>query len=131
MPQNMEHRPPRELPPRMHPQDRIYISTRNRYPSASSSILLTSTIVDYATAMPVNLNPPFRGEHCGSLKRPLWLLEKRQAFNEGKISLEELTVAENEAIKAAVKMQTDVGIKAITDGELRRCVYVLLSIQSG
>lgn len=68
----------------------------------------------------VTLNPPFRGEHCGSLKRPLPLLEKRQLVKEGKLSQQELTAAEDEAIKAAVKMQTDVGIKSITDGEIRR-----------
>ncbi|EIM91548.1 UROD/MetE-like protein [Stereum hirsutum FP-91666 SS1] len=71
----------------------------------------------------VTLNPPFRGEHCGSLKRPLPLLEKRQLVKEGKLSQQELTAAEDEAIKAAVKMQMDVGIKAITDGEIRRAMF--------
>lgn len=47
-------------------------------------------------------------------------MEKRQLVKEGKLSQEELTAAEDEAIKAAVKMQQDVGIKAITDGEIRR-----------
>lgn len=50
------------------------------------------------------------------------MLEKRQLVKEGKLSQQELTAAEDEAIIAAVKMQTDVGIKAITDGEIRRYV---------
>lgn len=71
---------------------------------------------------PAIFNPPFRAEHCGSLKRPLSLLDKRQQVKEGKLSQRELSAAEDEAIKAAVKMQTEVGIKSITDGEIRRWV---------
>ncbi|CCM06588.1 uncharacterized protein FIBRA_08866 [Fibroporia radiculosa] len=69
------------------------------------------------------LHPPFRADHIGSLKRPLALLKKRKDFDEGRCSLEELTVVEDEAIRNAIQMQREVGIKAITDGEFRRHIF--------
>lgn len=64
-------------------------------------------------------SPPFRAEHLGSLLRPKDLLKERNAFEAGKITLEQLTPVEDEAIKATVKMQTDRGFHAISDGEYR------------
>jgi len=66
------------------------------------------------------LNPPFRAEHVGSLLRPLPLFEKRKLFEADKCSAEELKVIEDEAVKHVVKLQRDLGIKTITDGEQRR-----------
>lgn len=68
----------------------------------------------------LHLRPPFRAEHIGSLIRPTFLYEKRDLFTEKKCTLQELKVAEDEAIKQVVKLQQDIGIKTITDGELRR-----------
>lgn len=70
--------------------------------------------------MSLHINPPFRAEHLGSLKRPITLLEKRKALDDGKCTQEELRVVEDEAIKNIVQMQRDVGIKTISDGEFRR-----------
>lgn len=61
-------------------------------------------------------NPPFRAEHLGSLKRPQYLLDKR--YKEG-ASAEELRPLEDEAIKDIVKIQQDLGFRAISDGEYR------------
>ncbi|EIM83799.1 UROD/MetE-like protein [Stereum hirsutum FP-91666 SS1] len=69
------------------------------------------------------LNPPFRADHIGSLKRPAALLQKRAEFDAQKISQEELTKTEDEAINDIVKMQNEVGIKAVTDGEFRRHMF--------
>ncbi|KZT09085.1 UROD/MetE-like protein [Laetiporus sulphureus 93-53] len=74
------------------------------------------------TASP-RLNPPFRADHIGSLKRPVALLQKRKELDEGKCTQEELRVVEDEAIRSIIKMQGDVGIKAITDGEFRRHMF--------
>lgn len=68
----------------------------------------------------LHLNPPFRAEHVGSLLRPSKLLRKRRQFENKKCTLEELQAAEDEAIKYVVKLQQDVGMKTITDGEMRR-----------
>ena len=72
--------------------------------------------------MSLHLHPPYRAEHLGSLKRPVSLLEKRDAFDKKQVSAEELKEVEDEAIKAIVQMQREVGIKSITDGEFRRYV---------
>lgn len=67
--------------------------------------------------------PPFRAEHIGSLLRPPALLHAREAFAAGAIGRERLTAIENQAIRAVVKLQEDVGLKVVTDGEFRRGTY--------
>lgn len=64
--------------------------------------------------------PPFRADHIGSLKRPQYLLDKRDEYDDGKCTREELKEVEDRAIKEIVAMQQAVGILAITDGEFRR-----------
>ncbi|PCH41756.1 UROD/MetE-like protein [Wolfiporia cocos MD-104 SS10] len=69
------------------------------------------------------LSPPFRADHIGSLKRPAVLLKRRDEFDEGRCTREELASVEDEAIRAIVDMQRSAGIKAITDGEFRRHMF--------
>jgi 5-methyltetrahydropteroyltriglutamate--homocysteine methyltransferase len=69
------------------------------------------------------MNPPFRAEHIGSLLRPPALLRARKEFAEGCIDQARLTAIENEAIRAVVRLQEDVGLAVITDGEFRRGTY--------
>lgn len=61
--------------------------------------------------------PPFRAEHVGSLYRPAALYQARK--DNCKCS-SKLKFIENESIIKVVKMQKDLGIKTLTDGELRR-----------
>lgn len=68
-------------------------------------------------------NPPFRAEHLGSLLRPSKLLNKRHAIQQNKDTEEGLQILEDECINEAVKMQTDCGFRAITDGEYRRHMF--------
>ena len=63
---------------------------------------------------------PFRADHVGSLQRPAWLLDARTRFKKGEISAAELRAEEDKAIAGAVKMQEDIGLQSITDGEYRR-----------
>ena len=72
------------------------------------------------------LNPPFRADHIGSLKRPAKLLQKRKELDDGKTTQDELRVVEDEAIRNVIRMQREVGIKSITDGEFRRCADIPL-----
>ena len=72
------------------------------------------------------LFPPYRAEHIGSLKRPRELLDKRDLFEQGKVTGDELKPVEDKAITNIIQMQRQAGIKAITDGEFRR--YVSSSI---
>jgi 5-methyltetrahydropteroyltriglutamate--homocysteine methyltransferase len=67
--------------------------------------------------------PPFRAEHIGSLLRPPGLLAARQAAEAGRLSAEGLRAEEDAGIRAAVRLQEDVGLEAITDGEYRRGIY--------
>lgn len=64
--------------------------------------------------------PPFRADHVGSMLRPPKLREARAAWMEGKLPLEALRAAEDEAILDAVALQERAGMQAVTDGEFRR-----------
>jgi 5-methyltetrahydropteroyltriglutamate--homocysteine methyltransferase len=67
--------------------------------------------------------PPFRADHVGSLLRPPELLRTRQEFAAGNVTREQLRSVEDDAIRAAVKMQHDVGLQSATDGEFRRASW--------
>jgi 5-methyltetrahydropteroyltriglutamate--homocysteine methyltransferase len=65
-------------------------------------------------------SPPFRADHVGSLLRPPALKEAREAHQAGRISAAQLQEAADTAVREVVKLQEDVGLKGITDGEVRR-----------
>jgi 5-methyltetrahydropteroyltriglutamate--homocysteine methyltransferase len=64
--------------------------------------------------------PPFRADHVGSLLRPKELLRARDEHKRGRVGAAQLKVIEDDAIRAVVKMQEDIGLQGITDGEFRR-----------
>ncbi|OBZ65412.1 Uncharacterized protein YxjH [Grifola frondosa] len=70
-----------------------------------------------------HLNPPFRAEQIGSLKRPTVLLQKRKDREAGLCTAEDLRVVEDEAIQAVLQMQREVGMKSLSDGEFRRKIF--------
>ena len=63
---------------------------------------------------------PFRYDIVGSFLRPASLKAARKAFEEGTLSLEALSKAEDEAILDLVEKEKACGLKAVTDGEFRR-----------
>lgn len=65
-------------------------------------------------------NPPFRAEHIGSLLRPDSLLEMRQRHATAEIDKNELTQAEDAAIRDIVAIELKLGFRSISDGEYRR-----------
>lgn len=67
--------------------------------------------------------PPFRADHVGSLLRPPELLEAREKKQKGLISDIELRQIEDNCICDVVKMQEDIGLEGITDGEYRRSLW--------
>jgi 5-methyltetrahydropteroyltriglutamate--homocysteine methyltransferase len=69
--------------------------------------------------------PPFRADHVGSLLRPPRLLTARAEHREGRLSSQELTAIEDEAIREVVRQQEDIGLQAVTDGEFRRTLWHL------
>ncbi len=70
--------------------------------------------------MAVRTKPPFRADHVGSLLRPPDLLRAREDAATGRITPAELRTVEDGAIEDAVRMQEEVGLRGITDGEFRR-----------
>ncbi|WP_375389659.1 5-methyltetrahydropteroyltriglutamate--homocysteine S-methyltransferase [uncultured Amnibacterium sp.] len=63
---------------------------------------------------------PFRADHVGSLLRPQRVHDARAAFAESRLDAEGLTAIEDEAILEVVRAQEAAGLRAATDGELRR-----------
>jgi methionine synthase II (cobalamin-independent) len=66
--------------------------------------------------------PPFRAEHMGSLLRPQRLLDVREAMRQKNLTPEEagLPAVEEEAVGHVVKLQQELGFKAVTSGEYNR-----------
>ncbi len=73
--------------------------------------------------MSVRTTPPFRADHVGSLLRPRALLKAREDAARGAISPDELRAIEDDAIREAVRMQEDIGLRSVTDGEFRRASW--------
>jgi 5-methyltetrahydropteroyltriglutamate--homocysteine methyltransferase len=77
------------------------------------------------------MNPPFRADHVGSLRRPESLMKARERLlgphdldhNFGPHGNAELRKLEDEAIREVVKLQEDAGLRSITDGEFRRRIW--------
>jgi 5-methyltetrahydropteroyltriglutamate--homocysteine methyltransferase len=68
-------------------------------------------------------DPPFRAEHIGSLLRPPSLLAARREHRAGSLGAEELRAAEDAAIADVARLQAELGLGSITDGEFRRESY--------
>jgi 5-methyltetrahydropteroyltriglutamate--homocysteine methyltransferase len=64
--------------------------------------------------------PPFRADEVGSLLRPTSVKEARARFAAGRLHADELRTIEDAAIRAVVRKQEEIGLKAVTDGEFRR-----------
>jgi 5-methyltetrahydropteroyltriglutamate--homocysteine methyltransferase len=64
--------------------------------------------------------PPFRGDHVGSLLRPPELLRARAEHQAGRLSAAQMRAAEDAAICDAARMQAEIGLQGVTDGEFRR-----------
>ena len=73
--------------------------------------------------MSLRTSPPFRADHVGSLLRPPELHEAREAHAAGKLDDEGLKAAEDAAIDEVVRMQEEVGLQSVTDGEFRRATW--------
>ena len=64
--------------------------------------------------------PPFRADHVGSLLRPPELLRARADHAARRIAGAELRQIEDAAVAQVVRMQEDIGLQGVTDGEFRR-----------
>lgn len=66
----------------------------------------------------------YRAEVIGSLLRPDYLKQARAAAQEGRIGPAELKWVEDRAVDEAVAQQEAAGVDVVTDGELRRSIFV-------
>jgi 5-methyltetrahydropteroyltriglutamate--homocysteine methyltransferase len=70
--------------------------------------------------MPERLKPPFRADHVGSLIRPQALIAARERAGKGELPPAELMRIQHAAIREVVRLQEDLGLKVVTDGEFNR-----------
>jgi 5-methyltetrahydropteroyltriglutamate--homocysteine methyltransferase len=64
--------------------------------------------------------PPFRADHVGSLIRPEALIKAREQAEKGEISAAQLKNIQQAAIRDVVRIQEELGLKLVTDGEYNR-----------
>ena len=64
--------------------------------------------------------PPFRADHVGSLLRPASLKDARRRQAEGTLDAAGLKAVEDREIERIASKQQALGLRGITDGELRR-----------
>jgi 5-methyltetrahydropteroyltriglutamate--homocysteine methyltransferase len=69
------------------------------------------------------VTPPVRAQHVGSLLRPARLRAAYRRHRRGEIGDVEFREAQDEAIRDVVAMQEELGLRVVTDGELRRASY--------
>jgi 5-methyltetrahydropteroyltriglutamate--homocysteine methyltransferase len=67
--------------------------------------------------------PPFRANHVGSLLRPPELLQARAKHQKCELGAAQLRAVEDRSIRSAVKMQEEIGMQGVTDGEFRRNLW--------
>lgn len=71
------------------------------------------------------IDPPFRADHVGSLLRPSAVHAARAARAAGSLTAEQLRTVEDEAIARVVREVEALGMRSVTDGELRRAWFHL------
>jgi methionine synthase II (cobalamin-independent) len=67
--------------------------------------------------------PPFRADHVGSLLRPSALRQAFRSHAENAIGDEEFARVQDDCVREVVRMQEEVGLEVVTDGEFRRGSY--------
>jgi len=65
-----------------------------------------------------------RAEVIGSLLRPGSLMEARKARAAGQISIRRFKEIEDSSVEEALHLQEEAGIDAVTDGEMRRAIFL-------
>ena len=66
---------------------------------------------------------PFRANHVGSLLRPPELRQAREKYQKAEMGAAQLREIEDRCIRDVVRIQEDVGMQGITDGEFRRNLW--------
>ena len=64
-----------------------------------------------------------RSDVVGSLLRPQRLLEARERFAGGELSIAAFKAVEDDAVDGALRLQEEAGVEVVTDGEMRRLSF--------
>ena len=64
--------------------------------------------------------PPFHAEHVGSFLRPERLLAGAREVRAGTMGAERFRAIQDECVREVVRLQEDLGLPSVTDGEFRR-----------
>lgn len=70
------------------------------------------------------MNHSCRADVVGSILRPAYLRQARADLDAGDITLHDFKVIEDRAVDGAIAMQEGVGLDVITDGEMRRFMFM-------
>jgi 5-methyltetrahydropteroyltriglutamate--homocysteine methyltransferase len=70
------------------------------------------------------MSVPFRAEVIGSMLRPAYLHEARAALQAGELAVPEFKRIEDRAVDQVIAMQEGAGVDVVTDGEMRRFVFM-------
>jgi 5-methyltetrahydropteroyltriglutamate--homocysteine methyltransferase len=65
----------------------------------------------------------YRADVVGSLLRPPWLIQARQALRARTLPLEKYQAIEDRAVAEAIAIQEQAGVDVLTDGEMRRDIF--------
>ena len=68
--------------------------------------------------------PPFHAEHIGSLLRSDGLRRAFRGLSKGDMTAGEFRGLQEQCIRDVVRMQEDIGLQIVTDGEFRRTTYI-------
>lgn len=74
------------------------------------------------------LTTVYHADVVGSMLRPLWLVEARDAMRAGKIAPDEYETIADRAVDEALRIQEVAGVDVVTDGEMRRDFFADLFI---
>src|SRR3990172_8890953 len=73
---------------------------------------------------------PYRADNVGSLLRPAYLHDARRQYAAHQLSAREFKGIEDRAVNEAVALQEAVGVDVVTDGEMRRDLFLSQLAQS-
>jgi 5-methyltetrahydropteroyltriglutamate--homocysteine methyltransferase len=65
----------------------------------------------------------YHADVIGSMLRPPWLVEARQAMRAGTLDPGEYRAIEDRAVDEALRIQETAGVDVVTDGEMRRDIF--------
>jgi 5-methyltetrahydropteroyltriglutamate--homocysteine methyltransferase len=74
------------------------------------------------------LTTVYHAEVVGSMLRPPWLVEAREAMRAGKIAPDDYETIADRAVDEALRIQVAAGVDVVTDGEMRRDFFADLFI---